>query len=84
MSDFERVERAIADQERELQSLESEIQEKRQLLGRQKDALALLQPLLSELNEPAKDLDFEPYAVPYKSIGLRFYGRKKGQDNQES
>ena len=47
MTDFERIEQAIAEQERELQKLESEIQEKRKTLDRQREALALLRPLLS-------------------------------------
>jgi uncharacterized coiled-coil protein SlyX len=46
MTDFELIEQAIAEQERELQRLESEIQEKRQMLDRQKQALSLLQPYL--------------------------------------
>jgi len=36
MNDFKRVEQVIAEQELELQKIETEIQEKRQLLGRQK------------------------------------------------
>jgi hypothetical protein len=39
MTDFELVEEAIAEQERELQKLESEIQEMRQLLDRQASAV---------------------------------------------
>ena len=84
MNDFKRVEQVIAEQELELQKIETEIQEKRQLLGRQKEALALLQPLLSDLKEPVKDLDLEPYSVPYKSIGVSFFGRNKGQNNHET
>jgi uncharacterized coiled-coil protein SlyX len=51
MTDFERIEQAIAEQEPELQRLESEIQEKRQMLDRQKQALSLLQPL-GQVSEP--------------------------------
>jgi len=58
MTDFELIEQAIADQERELQRLESEIQEKRQMLDRQKQALSLLHPLLiSVLGEPKESFD---------------------------
>ena len=57
MTDFELIEQAIADQERELQKLESEIQDKRQVLDRQRQALSLLRPLLiSVLGEPKKVL----------------------------
>jgi hypothetical protein len=60
MRDFELIEQAIAEQE--LQKLESEIQEKRQMLDRQKQALSLLQPLLiSVLGESTKVLTLEPF-----------------------
>jgi uncharacterized coiled-coil protein SlyX len=80
MTDFELIEQAIAEQERELQKLESEIQEKRQMLDRQKQALSLLQPLLiSVLGEPNKALVLEPDLVRHKSIGGIFqFGNRVG------
>jgi len=70
MTDFERIEQAIAEQNRELQRLESEIKEKRQMLDRQKQALSLLQPLLiSVLGEPMKALTVELEPVRHKGIG---------------
>jgi chromosome segregation ATPase len=78
MTDFERIEQAIAEQNRELQRLESEIQEKRQMLDRQKQALSLLQPLLiSVLGEPKKVLILEPDSVRHKSIGALFQSGHK-------
>jgi len=78
MTDFELIEQAIADQERELQRLESEIQEKRQMLDRQKQALSLLQPLLiSVLGEPNKVLVLEPDSVGHKSVGMSFLSGNK-------
>ena len=75
MRDFELIEQAIAEQERELQKLESEIQEKRQMLDRQKHALSLLQPLLiSVLGESTKVLTLEPVSLSHKSIGIAFQG----------
>jgi hypothetical protein len=62
----------MAEQERELKRLESEIQEKRQMLDRQKQALSLLQPLIaSVLNEP-KVLTVELETVRHKPIGTSF------------
>jgi hypothetical protein len=72
MTDFELIEQAIAEQERELQKLESEIQEKRKTLDRQREAMALLRPLLSVLGESKKVLILEPDVVRYKSIGSIF------------
>jgi hypothetical protein len=67
MTDFELIYEAIAEQERELQKLESEIQEMRQMLDRQKQALSLLQPLLIfVLGEPKKVLILEPDSVRHK------------------
>jgi uncharacterized coiled-coil protein SlyX len=78
MRDFELVEQAIAAQERELEKLESEIQEKRQLLDRQKEALSLLQPLLvSALDESTKVATLEPDSVFNKAIGTIFQGGRK-------
>ena len=72
MRDFELIEQAIAEQERELQKLESEIQEKRQMLDRQKQALSLLHPLLiSVLGESTKVLTLEPDSV---GLGIPFQG----------
>ena len=78
MRDFELIEQAIAVQERELEKLESEIQEKRQLLGRQKEALSLLQPLLSSvLSESTEVVTIEPDSVFSKMAGAIFYGGNK-------
>jgi hypothetical protein len=75
MTDFELIERAIADQERELQKLESEILDKRQVLDRQRQALSLLQPLLfSVLGEPKKVSILEPDSVELDPV-LHEYGR---------
>jgi hypothetical protein len=77
MRDFELIEQAIAAQERELQKLESEIQDKRQLLGRQKEALSLLQPLLvSALHESTK-VTLEPDSAFNLAIGTIFQGGHK-------
>jgi hypothetical protein len=77
MRDFELIEQAIEVQERELQKLESEIQEKRQLLARQKEALALLQPLLvSVLGESTKVVTLEPDSFS-SGLGTLFHGGKK-------
>ena len=76
MRDFELIEQAIGAQERELQKLESEIQEKRQLLARQKEALSLLQPLLvSVLGESTKVVPVEPDFL--HGVGTIFRGGKK-------
>ena len=78
MRDFELIEQAIAAQEQELQKLESEIQEKRQLLERQKEAISLLQPLLSSvLSEPTEVVTIEPDSVFSKMSGAVFYGGNK-------
>jgi hypothetical protein len=78
MTDFERIEQAIAEQERELQKLESEIQEKRKKLEEQKQALALLRPLLiSVLGAPTKVLILEPDSVRNESVGINFRHGKK-------
>ena len=78
MRDFELIEQAIAAHERELQKLESEIQEKRQLLARQKEALALLLPLLSSvLGELTEVITLEPDSVLSKMAGAVFYGGNK-------
>jgi hypothetical protein len=78
MRDFQLIEQSIAAQERELQKLESEIQEKRQLLGRQKEALLLLQPLLaSVLGESTKTVTLEPDAVFKRAIGTIFQDGNK-------
>ena len=74
MTDFELIEQAIADQERELQKLESEILDKRQVLDRQRQALSLLQPLLiSVLSESKKVSVLEPDSV--ESHPLHKYGK---------
>jgi uncharacterized coiled-coil protein SlyX len=81
MTDFELIEQAIAEQERGLQKLESEIQDKRQMLDRQKQALSLLQPLLiSVLGESTKVLTLEPDS---KSIGMSFLGGVKGRHHHD-
>ena len=78
MRHFELIEQAIAVQEQELQKLESEIQEKRQLLGRQKEALPLLQPLISSvLGESTEVVTIEPDSVFSKMAGAIFYGGHK-------
>lgn len=77
MRDFELIEQAIAAQERELQKLESEIQEKRQLLGRQKEALSLLQPLLSSVLGESTEVVIEPDSVSSKPAGTIFFRGKK-------
>ena len=78
MRDFELIEQAIAAQEQELQKLESEIQEKRQLLERQKEAISLLQPLLSSvLGESTEVVTIEPDSVFSKMAGAIFYGGNK-------
>jgi uncharacterized coiled-coil protein SlyX len=78
MRDFELIEQAIAAQERELQKLESEIQEKRQFLGRQKEALSLLQPLLSTvLGESTEVVTIEPDRVFPKMAAAIFSGGNK-------
>jgi hypothetical protein len=78
MRDFELIEQAIAAQEQELQKLESEIQEKRQLLERQKEAISLLQPLLSSvLGESTEVVTIEPDSVLSKMAGAIFYGGNK-------
>jgi hypothetical protein len=78
MRHFELIEQAIAAQERELQKLESEIQDKRRLLERQKEALSLLQPLLvSVLGESTKAVTLEPDFVFHKAVGTIFYGGNK-------
>ena len=80
MTDFELIEQAIAEQVRELQKLESEIQEKLQMLDRQKQALSLLQPLLtSVLGEPKKAMTLELDPVRHKSNGGIFqFGNRVG------
>ena len=84
MRDFELIEQAIAEQERELQKLESEIQEKHQTLDRQKQALSLLQPLLiSVLGESTKVLTLEPVSVPHKSIGIIFHSGTKSRHHHD-
>jgi uncharacterized coiled-coil protein SlyX len=84
MRDFELIEQAIAEQERELQKLESEIQEKRQMLDRQKQALSLLQPLLvTVLGESTKVLTLEPDSVRHKPIGISFQGGIKGRHHHD-
>jgi predicted RNase H-like nuclease (RuvC/YqgF family) len=78
MTDFERIDQAITEQERELQKLESEIQEKHQMLDRQRQALALLRPvLISVLGAPTKVLILEPDSVRNESIGMSFRSGKK-------
>ena len=78
MTDFELIEQAIADQERELQKLESEILDKRQVLDRQRQALSLLQPLLiSVLGDPTKVVTLEPDSVFHKAFGTIFNGGNK-------
>jgi predicted RNase H-like nuclease (RuvC/YqgF family) len=78
MTDFERIEQAIAEQERELQRLESEIREKRKTLEGQRQALALLRPLLiAVLGEPTKVLILEPDSVRHESIGMSFRSGRK-------
>jgi hypothetical protein len=86
MRDFELIERAIAEQGRELQKLEAEIQEKRQVLDRQRQALSVLQPLLiSVLGEPKKALIFEPEPIEpdpvrHKLTGVIFQSGHKVHD----
>ena len=78
MRDFELIEQAIVVQERELEKLEAEIQEKRQLLGRQREALSLLQPLLSSVRgESTEVVTIEPDSVLSKMAGAIFYGGNK-------
>ncbi|HYY27468.1 MAG TPA: hypothetical protein VE860_05975 [Chthoniobacterales bacterium] len=77
MTDFERVEQAIAQQELELQRLEAEIQEKRQMISRQKEALSLLEPLLVSLLGQPKVVILEPEPVRYKGLGNIFQGGGK-------
>jgi uncharacterized coiled-coil protein SlyX len=85
MTDFERIEQAIAEQERELKRLESEIQEKRQLLDRQRQALSLLQPLLnSVLGEPTKVLTVELESMPRKPIGTTFVSGYKVKQHYDT
>jgi septal ring factor EnvC (AmiA/AmiB activator) len=73
----DKFEQAIGAQERELQKLESEIQEKRQLLARQKEALSLLQPLLvSVLGESTKVVTLELDSILH-GVGTIFRGGKK-------
>ena len=73
MRDFELIEQAIAAHERELQKLESEIQEKRQLLAQQKEAVALLQPLLaSVLDGSTEVVTIKPDSVFHKMAGAVF------------
>ena len=84
MRDFELIEQAMAEQERELQKLESELQEKRQMLDRQKQALSLLQPLLiSVLGESTKVLTLEPDSVSHRSIGVSFQGGIKSRHHHD-
>jgi hypothetical protein len=84
MTDFELIEQAIAEQESELQKLESEIEDKRQMLDRQKQALLLLQPLLnSVLGESTKVVTLEPDSVR-KSIGMSFLGGIKGRHHHNA
>jgi hypothetical protein len=72
MTDFERIEQAITDQEQELQKLESEMQEKRQTLARQKEALSVLEPLLVSVLDHPKVVTLEPEPVRYKGLGNIF------------
>ena len=83
MTDFERIEQAIAEQELGLQKFESEIQEKRRLLDRQKQALSLLEPLLISVLGEAKVLILEPDSEPHKSIGMLFKSGIKIRDHHE-
>jgi uncharacterized coiled-coil protein SlyX len=84
MTDFELIEQAIAEQERELQKLESEIQQKRQMLDRQRQALSVLQPLLnSVLGEPPKVLTVELEPVLRKTLGSLFKSGNKIRDYHE-
>jgi len=79
MTDFERIEQAIAEHERELKRLESEIQEKRQLLDRQRQALSLLRPLIASVLDEPEVLTVELEPVRHKSIGGIFqFGNKVG------
>ena len=84
MTDFQLIEQAIAEQERGLQKLESEIQEKRQMLDRQKQALSLLEPILISVLGEAKVLVLEPDSEPHKSIGILFKSGIKIRDHHES
>jgi hypothetical protein len=80
MTDFELIEQALAEQERELQNLEAEMQEKRKMLHRQKEALSLLQPLLiSVLGESPKVVTLEPDSVRHKSVGISFLNGNKNR-----
>jgi hypothetical protein len=72
VTDFERIEQAIAQQELELQRLEAEIQEKRQMISRQKEALSLLEPLLVSLLGQAKVVTLEPDPVRLNGLGVSF------------
>jgi hypothetical protein len=67
MTDFERIQ-----QELELQRLEAEIQEKRQMISRQKEALSLLEPLLVSLLGQAKVVTLEPDPVHLNGLGVSF------------
>ena len=72
MTDFERIAQAIAQQELELQRLEAEIQEKRQMISRQKEALSLLEPLLISVLDQAKVVSLELDPASYKGFGITF------------
>ena len=73
MTDFELIEHAIEERVRELQKLELEIQEKFQMLDKQKQALSLLKPLLiSVLGEPKEVLVLELDPVRHKTLGISF------------
>jgi hypothetical protein len=74
MTDFERIEQAIVQQELEIQRLEAEIQERRQMIGRQREALSLLEPLLISVLGQPKVVTLEPDPVRYKGLGNIFQG----------
>jgi hypothetical protein len=85
MTDFELIERAIEERVRELQKLEFEIQEKLQMLDRQKQALSLLKPLLiSVLGEPKEVLALELDPVHHKPMGISFQHGNKIQYHHDT
>ena len=77
MTDFERIEQAIAQQELELQRLEAEIEEKRQMISRQKEALSLLEPLLISVLDQAKVVNLELDPASFKGFGRTFQNGSK-------
>jgi|HubBroStandDraft_6_1064221.scaffolds.fasta_scaffold488657_1 hypothetical protein len=85
MTDFELIEQAIEQRVRELQKLEFEIQEKLQMLDKQKQALSLLKPLLiSVLHEPREVVVLEPDSLHHKPLGITFQRGNKIQYHHDT